>query len=157
MKRRSFLGGLMALPIFGVTQKTPARDLTRFTNYPVNLTEPIELVFTKVVMNYGDVTIGDLTFSYKWEPYVMPCHGRIPEKYITKYVEIRNVRIPGFYHTVPLMTPFMHKSYDKDAFVKSVMMENKGLPTEFYEIWDGEHRNIWAVVPKNFMGAYNEA
>jgi hypothetical protein len=134
MQRRSFLAGLVALPIFGIT--------TKFTNYPVNLTEPIEPVFTKVVMNYGEVTIGDLTFSYKWEPYVMPCHGRIPERFITKYVDIHNIRTPGFYNTVPLK----HETHDKDHFVRAVTREHRGLPTEFYEIWDGEHNNLWAVI-----------
>ena len=150
----------MALPVFGLFKKAP-RDLSMWTDYPVKLTEPVRPVFTKVVMDYGDVTIGDLTFSYKWEPYVMPCHGRIPERFITKYVDIHNGRTPGLYHSVPLMTPlmtpFMHKPYDKDDFVKLVMRENKGAPTEFYEIWHGEHRNIWAAVAKNFVGAYNEA
>jgi hypothetical protein len=145
--------------MFGLSQKA-ARDFSSFTSYPVHLTEPVRPVFTKVVMGVawvGDITIGDLTFSTPLEEFVNAPHGRIPEKYITKYVDIRNARTPGVYHRVPLMTPFMHKPYDKDAFVKLVMKENKGLPTEFYEIWDGDHRNIWAVVAKNFMGAYNEA
>lgn len=77
----------MALPAFGLFKKAP-RDLSMWTDYPVKLTESVGPVFTKVVMDYGDVTIGDLTFSYKWEPYVSPCHGRIPERFISKYVDI---------------------------------------------------------------------
>ena len=159
MKRRSFLAAVATLPMFGLSQKA-ARDFSSFTSYPVHLTEPVRPVFTKVVMGValvGDITIGDLTFSTHFQEFVAAPHGRIPEKYITKYVEIRNARTPGLYHSVPLMTPFTHKPYDKDDFVKLVMRENKGAPTEFYEIWDGDHRNIWAVVAKNFVGAYNEA
>lgn len=141
MKRRSFLAAFAALPIFGIAQKAP-RDLTKFTNYPVNLTEPVRPLFTKVVMDYGDTKIGDLTFSRRWEPYVNPGHGRIPDRYTIKYVDVHNSRITNFYHTVPLEC----KTYDKDYFVKVVMREHRGLPTQFYEIWDGEHNNLWATI-----------
>lgn len=141
MQRRSFLAGLVTLPFFGIAQKAP-RDLSMWTDYPVKLTEPVRPVFTKVVMDYGDVTIGDLTFSYKWEPYVMPGHGRIPERFITKYVDIHNDRTPGFYNTIPLTC----ETHDKDYFVSVVTREHKGLPTEFYEVWDGDHNNLWAVI-----------
>ncbi len=140
MQRRSFLAAVAALPIFGF-QKTP-RDLSMWTDYPVKLTEPIEPYFIKVMMDFGNVMVGSLTFSYKLEPYVNPGHGRIPERFITKYVDIHDDRTKGLCHTVPLKC----ESHDKNDFVKIVMREHKGLPTEFYEIWDGEHNNLWAVI-----------
>lgn len=64
MKRRSFLAGLTVLPFFGIAQKTPARDLAKFTNYPVNLTEPITLdPFIEINLDNGPVTIHGITFS----------------------------------------------------------------------------------------------
>ena len=141
MQRRSFCAAMAALPVFGLFKNAP-RDLSMFTNYPVKLAEPVQPLFTKVVMEYGDVKIGDLTFSYKWEPYVSPCHGRIPERFITKYVDIHDGRNPRFYNTIPLTC----ETHDKDYFVSMVTREHKGLPTEFYDIWDGQHNNLWAVI-----------
>lgn len=64
MKRRSFLAAIAALPVFGLAQKTPARDFSKFTNYPVNLTEPVALdPFIEINLDHGPVTINGINFS----------------------------------------------------------------------------------------------
>ena len=176
MERRSFLGGLMALPVFGLFKKTP-RDLSMWTDYPVKLTEPVRLdPFIEVNLDNGPVTIGGLTFSTSdLEPVRLSTgYGPVPKEAINltpskETVEkLRNLLKSNdggtldliwgpdiFYNWVRIdyreskhsnLIPLSRENHSRSEFFDSQNKEYGGLMKSFYHIRYKDTSNLWARI-----------
>jgi hypothetical protein len=51
MRRRSFIGAILASPTLGFLPASAGRDFSMWTNYPVEITVPIEKIVSSVIEN----------------------------------------------------------------------------------------------------------
>lgn len=176
MQRRSFLGGLMALPIFGLFKKTP-RDLSMWTDYPVKLTEPVWISpFIEVNLDNGPVTIHGITFSVN---DLMPVrlstgYGPVPKETINltpsrETVEnLRNLLKSNdggtlelvwgpdiFYNWVRIdhreskysnLIPLSRGDHSRSEFIEETNKQYGSLPKKFYHIKYENTSNLWVQI-----------